>query len=544
MAKRILSKTSWKDAIGASKKPKRLKLLSHNGLFICPVLYCESEPYQSKRECRKHVFTKHGWYYYFEEKPDIAKVFPEFCTRANNYQLPKRVRTSNMPMFLKTCIVGENFKKWLQSPGGGGKGESQADQLLCKVLKYLKYCCADVSLSWDIPESVVDYCLGSVTMISDFVGYLQTDWSLKSSGVTGYMNALGHLLDFRRSYSDLTKMHSSVFIPSEIYIQRVKRYLSKKMKSNWREVLSVDYRNSINCWAKLEELQKVIPHHSEKYKQIILNASSPFTSIAEHDLSFATSFIVAALFLMVKASRPMTYQFLTVQMVESIGENGIINQTIFKTKEKYGFDSLIFSNDVLTLIKNYINFIRPRLNPCCDYVLICRNGKQISKLSNIFGRVVFLAIGKYINPTRYRQIIETERAEKLSVDEQTYLSEDQKHTSNVAKIHYQKLRSENIAMKAKSCLEKLQDSSKSSEQLAAVNKATHSSNKIDFEKGEPRKQGLRQKKAAFSDSENSFIRKGISKYGYGRWTSILNDPSFKFHPSRKPCTLAVRAKKI
>ena len=275
-----------------------------------------------------------------------------------------------------------------------------------------------------------------------------------------------------------------------------------------------------------------------------MNASSPFTSIAAHDLSFATSFIVAALFLMVKASRPMTYQFLTVQMVESIGENGIINQTIFKTKEKYGFDSLIFSNDVLTLIKNYINFIRPRLNPCCDYVLICRNGKQISKLSNIFGRVVFLAIGKYINPTRYRQIIETESAEKLSVDEQTYLSEDQKHTSNVAKIHYQKLRSENIAIKAKSCLEKLQDSSKSSEQLAAVNKASHSSNKIDFEKGEPRKQGLRQKKAAFSDSENNFIRKGISKYGYGCWTSILNDPSFKFHPSCKPCTLAVRAKKI
>ena len=124
------------------------------------------------------------------------------------------------------------------------------------------------------------------------------------------------------------------------------------MKSDWIEVLSVDYLNSINCWAKLEELQKFIPYHSEKYKPIILNASSPFSSIAAHDLSFATSFIVAALFLMVKASRPMTYQFLTVQMVNSIGENGIINQTIFKTKDKYGFDSLIFSNDVLTLIKN------------------------------------------------------------------------------------------------------------------------------------------------------------------------------------------------
>ena len=156
-------------------------------------------------------------------------------------------------------MVGVNFKKLLQSPGGGGKGESPADQLLCKVLKYLKYCRADVSLSWDIPESVVDYCSGSVTMISDFAVYLQTDWSLKSCGVIGYTNALGHLLDFRRSYSDLTKIHSSVFIPSEIYIQRVKRYLSKKMKSDWREVLSDNYLNSINSWANLEELQKVIP---------------------------------------------------------------------------------------------------------------------------------------------------------------------------------------------------------------------------------------------------------------------------------------------
>ena len=189
MTKRILYKASWKDTIGATKKPKRLKLLSHNVLFICPVAYCESEPYRSKRECRKHVFTKHGWYYYFEERPDIAKVFPEFCTRTNKYQLSKRVKTSNMPMFLKICVVGVNFKNWLQSPGGGGKGESQADQLLCKVLKYLKYCCADVSILWDIPGSVVDYCLGSVTMISDSVQYLQTDWSLKSSGVTGYMNA-------------------------------------------------------------------------------------------------------------------------------------------------------------------------------------------------------------------------------------------------------------------------------------------------------------------------------------------------------------------
>ena len=110
---------------------------------------------------------------------------------------------------------------------------------------------------------------------------------------------------------------------------------NQAMKSDWSEVLSVVYPDSITCWAKLEKLKKVIPCHSEKYKQIIFNTSSPFTSIAAHDLSYATSFIVAALVLMVKASRPITYKFLIVQMVESIAENVIINQT---SKQKKSMD--------------------------------------------------------------------------------------------------------------------------------------------------------------------------------------------------------------
>ena len=136
----------------------RLELPSHNGLFISPVASCESKPYQSKRGCRKHIFTKHECYCYFEETPGIAKVSPEFNTRRNNYQLPKPVKTSKMPIFSKTCVVKVNFKKLLQIPSGKGKDENQADQLLCKVLKYLKYCCADVSSLWHIPESVVDSC--------------------------------------------------------------------------------------------------------------------------------------------------------------------------------------------------------------------------------------------------------------------------------------------------------------------------------------------------------------------------------------------------
>ena len=65
------------------------------------------------------------------------------------------------------------------------------------------------------------------------------------------------------------------------------------------------------------------------------------------------------------------------------------------------------------------------------------------------------AIGKYVNPTRYRQIIETESSDLLSVEEQGVISLDQKHTSNVAKVHYQKKRSRSVAQKAMNCTEKL-----------------------------------------------------------------------------------------
>ena len=69
--------------------------------------------------------------------------------------------------------------------------------------------------------------------------------------------------------------------------------------------------------------------------------------------------------------------------------------------------------------------------------------------------MVFQAIGKYIPPTRYRQIIETESSETLDSEEQNLISEDQKHSSNVARVHYQKKRSRAVALKARVCMEKL-----------------------------------------------------------------------------------------
>ena len=61
----------------------------------------------------------------------MDKVFSLLNTRNSTYKLPQRSKTSNMPTFLKTC----------------------------KVLKYLTFCCSDVSSGWNVPETVVDYSL-------------------------------------------------------------------------------------------------------------------------------------------------------------------------------------------------------------------------------------------------------------------------------------------------------------------------------------------------------------------------------------------------
>ena len=57
-----------------------------------------------------------------------------------------------------------------------------------------------------------------------------------------------------------------------------------------------------------------------------------------------------------KSFTPYDIRVLTVQIVESIGENENINQTIFKSKEKYRFYSLIFSKNTPISIQNY-NYI-------------------------------------------------------------------------------------------------------------------------------------------------------------------------------------------
>ena len=85
---------------------------------------------------------------------------------------------------------------------------------------------------------------------------------------------------------------------------------------------------------------------------------------------------------------------------------GHIDQKLFKTEDKYVFYSIVLDKVCISVLNSYIKYIRPFLHPDCNYLLVNRNGKQLSKLTDCFSILVFEAIGKYVNTTRYRQIIE------------------------------------------------------------------------------------------------------------------------------------------
>ena len=170
---------------------------------------------------------------------------------------------------------------------------------------------------------------------------------------------------------------------------------------------------------------------------------------------------------------------------------------------------------------------------------------------------MFDAIGKYIHPTRYRQIVETQSLNLLTNKEQRVLSEDQKHSSAVAKVHYQKQRSREVAVKAHECLQKLQGVKGSEVDKDVNSRFSDSSSEPTVEILESRstpckketppshalhiQRNHHRRVLKFTSDEGDFLKEGIRRYGIGQKTAILRDPDFTFQDGRVADSLKKRA---
>ena len=552
-------KVNWSDIDGASPKPKRLHLEKDeaDSLFHCPIQECDHDGFQSQRGCRKHVNTKHSWFFYFDEKPDSKGIdFAMENTIQDQTSETTKHAVKVLPSFSSSCDIGEVFTKWLTGSGGGCKKDRTAQQIVTRCLKFLRFCCEDEE---ELTFDVVDFSLCSPNLLFKFIDYLQDECKLGHGGRLGYIDAISEMIDFRKLHG-ASEAVLRKFSATELYLKRARKTVAKMMRLQWTQDFDIETLEARGHWATMEELLEVVKFHLPRYENTVKICKSSPAQVNPSDLTFATKFVAMYLFIKVKGSRPMTYQYLTVDMIATAKEKGgFIDQKTFKTAGKYGFDSLILTDANMQVLNGYISYVRPLLKPQCDFVLVNRNGGQHGKLGEIMSKLVFDAIGKYIHPTRYRQIVETESLNQLTSEEQRILSEDQKHSSAVAKVHYQKRRSREVAVKAHECLQKLQGSkgSEVDEDVQARFGGSTSSSTMSVQTMEkaslspPRKvvipaENLRTQRKLhrvmkFTADEDDFLKQGINRHGYGQWTAILRDSDFKFQEGRTADSLKKRA---
>ena len=401
-----------------------------DSLYHCPVQECDHDGFQSQRGCRKHVNTKHSWFFYFDEKPSskeitdslkLASTFPIESTIRDRTRETTKHAVKLLPSFSLSCDIGEVFAKWLTGSGGGYKKDRAAQQIVTRCFKFLRFCCEDEE---ELTFDVVDFSLCSPNLLFKFIDYLQDECKLGHGGRLGYIDAISEMIDFRKLHGASEAVFQK-FSATELYLKRARKTVAKMMRLQWTQDLDIETLEARGHWAKMEELLEVVKFHLPRYENTVKICKSSPAQVNPSDLTFATKFVAMYLFIKVKGSRPMTYQYLTVDMIATAKEKGgFIDQKAFKTAGKYGFDSLILTDANMQVLNGYISYVRPLLKPQCDFVLVNRNGGQHGKQGEIMSKLVFDAIGKYIHPTRYRQIVETQSVNQLTSEEQRILSED------------------------------------------------------------------------------------------------------------------------
>ena len=232
-------KVNWSDIDGASPKPKRLHLEKDeaDSLYHCPIQECDHDGFQSQRGCRKHVNTKHSWFFYFNEKPDWKEIdFAMENTIQDRTSEATKHAVKLLPSFSSSCDIGEVFTKWLTGSGGGCKKDRTAQQIVTRCLKFLRFCCEDEE---ELTSDVVDFSLCSPNLLFKFIDYLQDECKLGHGGRLGYIDAISEMIDFRKLHG-ASEAVLRKFSATELYLKRARKTVAKMMRLQWTQDLDIE----------------------------------------------------------------------------------------------------------------------------------------------------------------------------------------------------------------------------------------------------------------------------------------------------------------
>ena len=132
----------------------------------------------------------------------------------------------------------------------------------------------------------------------------------------------------------------------------------------------------------------------------------------------------------------------------------------------------------------------------------------------------------------------------------------------MAKVHYQKQRSREVASKAHKCLEKLHGDKGTELEMEVRSRLSDKSTSSQEQNADQSDSSLsdeadtitktqtirlteigkrRRKNVIFTPKEDKYLKTGLKRYGFGQWKAILRDPDFHFQEGRTPNSLLSRA---
>ena len=122
---RVMCETEidWSSLSGAKTECRKLYLKEDNeGLFKCPVVPCAHNGFATKRGCRKHLHSKHPWYFYFDNKPQDKVQDKRIIGQDTTvkYNPKKRADTTKKPHFPIQGEICEDLINWLCAACGRG----------------------------------------------------------------------------------------------------------------------------------------------------------------------------------------------------------------------------------------------------------------------------------------------------------------------------------------------------------------------------------------------------------------------------------------
>ena len=199
---------------------------------------------------------------------------------------------------------------------------------------------------------VVDFNLCSPNLLFKFIDYLQGECKRGHGGRLGYIDTISEMIDLRKLHGASEAVFRKLSA-TELYLERARKTVAKMMRLQWTQDLDIETLEARGHWATMEELLEVVKFHLPRYENTVkIYKSSP------------AKFVAMYLVIKVKGSRPMTYQYLTVDMIATAKEKGgFIDQKTFKTAGKYGFDSLILTDANMQVLNGYISYVRSLLKP-------------------------------------------------------------------------------------------------------------------------------------------------------------------------------------